>query len=109
MGIGLACAPSGVATKATEENNGIIFVMSIQYPQAIVLEQRLQQLTAEIGDATRKPFRVDMVTSQRQGGVACQCPDKSQITGSLWLVGASPSCEPPYGERNAESDRHRSH
>jgi len=35
--------------------------MSTQYPQAIVLEQRLQQLTAKIGDATRKPFRVDMV------------------------------------------------
>jgi len=53
-----------------------------------------------------EPYRT---VRQRQGGVACQCPDKSQITGSLWLVGASPSCEPPYGERNAESDRHRSH
>jgi hypothetical protein len=35
--------------------------MSAQYPQATALEQRLQQLAAEIGDATPKAFRIDMV------------------------------------------------
>jgi len=47
--------------KPLKKTTALFYVMSIQYPQAIVLEQRLQQLTAEIGDATRKPFRVDMV------------------------------------------------
>jgi hypothetical protein len=35
--------------------------MSTQHLRATALEQRLQQLTAEIGDATPKPFRIDMV------------------------------------------------
>jgi len=50
------------ATKAAEaDNSGVVHGMSAQHPQAIALEQRLQQLAAEIGDATPKPFRVDMV------------------------------------------------
>ena len=32
-----------------------------QYPPAPALEERLKQLAAELGDATAKPFRVDMI------------------------------------------------
>jgi hypothetical protein len=31
------------------------------YPQASALEERLKQLAIEVGDATPKPFRVDVV------------------------------------------------
>jgi hypothetical protein len=33
----------------------------VQYPQASALEESLKQLAIEVGDATAKPFRVDMV------------------------------------------------
>ena len=50
------------ATKAAEaDNSGVVHGMSAQHPHASALEQRLQQLAAEISDATPKPFRVDMV------------------------------------------------
>jgi hypothetical protein len=32
-----------------------------QYPQAAALEESLKDLAIEVGDATAKPFRVDMV------------------------------------------------
>ena len=32
-----------------------------QYPPALALEDRLKQLAVELGDATVKPFRVDMI------------------------------------------------
>jgi hypothetical protein len=32
-----------------------------QYPQAFALEERLKSLAIEVGDATAKPFRVDMI------------------------------------------------
>ena len=32
-----------------------------EYPQAFALEERLKQLAVELGDATVKPFRVDMI------------------------------------------------
>ena len=32
-----------------------------QYPQAFALEERLKRLAVELGDATSKPFRVDMI------------------------------------------------
>jgi len=34
---------------------------STQYPQATALEQRLKHLAIELGDATPKPIRVDLV------------------------------------------------
>ncbi len=34
---------------------------STQYPQASTLEERLKLLAIELGDATPKPFRVDLV------------------------------------------------
>ena len=34
---------------------------SAQYPQAAALEESLRHLAIEVGDATVKPFRVDMV------------------------------------------------
>ena len=34
---------------------------SAQYPQAAALEESLKHLAIEVGDATAKPFRVDMV------------------------------------------------
>jgi len=33
----------------------------VQYPQAFALEERLKRLAVELGDATSKPFRVDMI------------------------------------------------
>ena len=32
-----------------------------QYPQASTLEERLKHLASDLGDATAKPFRVDMI------------------------------------------------
>jgi len=32
-----------------------------QYPQASALEESLKHLAAELGDATARPFRVDMI------------------------------------------------
>ena len=34
---------------------------STEYPQASALEESLKHLAIEVGDATAKPFRVDMV------------------------------------------------
>ena len=35
--------------------------IAVQYPKASVLEDHLKYLAVEIGDATPKPFRVDVV------------------------------------------------
>ena len=61
-GIGLACAPSGMATKATQENSGIITLCLLNIYKGSYWSNGCNRLTAQIGDATRKPFRVDMVT-----------------------------------------------
>ena len=34
---------------------------SPQYPQPLALEERLKRLALDLGDATAKPFRVDMI------------------------------------------------
>jgi hypothetical protein len=33
----------------------------MQYPQAVAVEARLEQVAAELGDSTARPFRVDLV------------------------------------------------